>query len=218
MIKLYSLYNGTQADITHTVKSVSCTGDKSQAARKLDVALAYPIWDRSQPRTQVGPGTKIWATLDGKEIFRGVAWDREIDSGEMGFCTDTKEVYIGDGATNTLVGRSMMGTYASRPNAAVAGRLYYVNSGTNLGYIYLDDGVAWQRANVIGLADLTGNLDNVADGTTYGKVKIAELSSGQVNRISDGTNTVTAATALTHINDATKHRLINDAGSASTDL
>ena len=80
MIKLYSLYNGTQADITHTVKSVSCTGDKSQAARKLDVALAYPIWDRSQPRTQVGPGTKIWATLDGKEIFRGVAWDREIDS------------------------------------------------------------------------------------------------------------------------------------------
>src|SRR5665648_1095850 len=97
-------------------------------------------------------------------------------------------------------------------------RLYYVNSSTNLGYIYIDDGVAWQRANVISLADLTGNLDNVADGTTYGKVKLAELTAGQVNRISDGTNTVTAATANTHINDATKHRLINDAGLTVTDL
>jgi hypothetical protein len=136
----------------------------------------------------------------------------------MGFCTDTKEVYIGDGAQNILVGRAMMGAYASRPNAAVAGRFYYVNSGTNLGYVYLDDGVAWQRANVVSLADLTGNLDNVADGTTYGKVKSTELSSGQVSRISDGTNTVTAAQAQTHISDATKHRLINDVGTAATDL
>ncbi|KJR48391.1 hypothetical protein UF75_1189 [Desulfosporosinus sp. I2] len=139
-------------------------------------------------------------------------------AGEMGFCTDTKEVYIGDGAANVLVGRAMMGTYASRPNAAVAGRFYYVSSGTNLGYVYLDDGVAWQRANVISLADLTGTLDNVADGTTYGKVKATELSSGQVSRISDGTNTVTAAQARTHIDDVTKHRLINDSGTATTDL
>ena len=142
-----------------------------------------------------------------------------LAAGEMGFCTDTKEVFIGDGATNLFVGRTMMGTYAARPNAAMAGRFYYVNSGgTNQGYIYIDDGVAWQRANVISLADLTGNLDNVADGTTYGKVKNAELSSGQVNRISDGTNTVTAATAFTHIGDATKHRVINDAGLAITDI
>ena len=139
-------------------------------------------------------------------------------TGELGFCTDTKEVYIGDGAANALVGRAMMGTYASRPNAAVAGRFYYVNSGTNLGYVYLDDGVAWQRANVISLADLTGNLDNVADGTTYGKVKATELTSGQVSRISDGTNAVTAAQAQTHINDITKHRLINDVGTTITDL
>ncbi|TGE33315.1 DUF2793 domain-containing protein [Desulfosporosinus sp. Sb-LF] len=141
-----------------------------------------------------------------------------LAAGEMGFCTDTKEVFIGDGATNNFVGRAMMGTYASRPSAASAGRLYYVNSGTNLGYIYLDDGSAWQRVNVISLADLTGNLDNVADGTTYGKVKNTELTIGQVNRINDGTNVVTAAAALTHINDATKHRLINDAGTAATDL
>ncbi|KJR48396.1 Phage-like element PBSX protein xkdQ [Desulfosporosinus sp. I2] len=80
MIKLYSFYNGVVRDITKVVKSISCSGDKTQAARKLDITLAYPIWDRNQPRTQIGPGTKVWLLLDGKEIFRGVAWDREINS------------------------------------------------------------------------------------------------------------------------------------------
>lgn len=141
-----------------------------------------------------------------------------LAAGELGLCTDTKEVYIGDGSGDIFVGRAMSGTYAARPNAGVAGRLYYVNSGTNLGYIYIDDGTAWQRANVLALSDLTGNLDNIADGTTYAKVKASELASGQVKQISDGANTVTASEAKTHINDATKHRQINDAGTAVTDL
>lgn len=81
MIKLYSLYGGVVRDITNVIKTISSTGDKAQAARKLDITLAYPIWDRGQPRTQVDPGTKIWLLLDGKEIFRGVAWNREINSG-----------------------------------------------------------------------------------------------------------------------------------------
>jgi hypothetical protein len=80
MIKLYSLYGGVVTDITNAIKSISSTGDKAQAARKLDIILAYPIWDRNQPRAQVDPGTKIWMLLDGKEIFRGVAWNREINS------------------------------------------------------------------------------------------------------------------------------------------
>ena len=80
MIKLYSLYNGSVTDITNVIKSISSTGDKAQAARKLSITLAYPIWDRGQPRTQISPGTKVWLLLDGKEIFRGVAWDREINS------------------------------------------------------------------------------------------------------------------------------------------
>lgn len=153
------------------------------------------------------------------QIKRGLKANMPIlASGEMGFCTDTKEVYVGDGSTNVLVGRVMIGTYASRPNAGVSGRLYYVNSGTGIGYIYLDDGVAWQKANVLALSDLTGNIDSVADGTTYGKVKNTELTNGQVNKISDGTNTVTAANVNSHINDVTKHRVINDAGTAITDL
>ena len=80
MIQLFSLYNGSVTDITNVVKSISSTGDKAQAARKLDITLAYPIWDRNQPRTQIAPGTKVWLLLDGKEIFRGIAWDRTINS------------------------------------------------------------------------------------------------------------------------------------------
>jgi hypothetical protein len=80
MIKLYSHYNGVVRDITRVVKSLRISGDKAQAARKLDVTLAYPLWEQAQPRTQIGPGTKVWLLLDGKEIFRGVAWDREINS------------------------------------------------------------------------------------------------------------------------------------------
>lgn len=141
-------------------------------------------------------------------------------SGELGFCTDTKEVYIGDGTANTLVGRSMSGLYSNRPGASGSGRYYYVTSGTNAGYLYVDspaDG-AWHRINAKSLADLTGSLDNIEDGAAYGKVKTTELTSGQVNRMGDGTHTVTAAQAGTHINDAASHRQINDSGTALTDL
>jgi hypothetical protein len=139
-------------------------------------------------------------------------------SGELGVCTDTNEVYGGNGTTNFLLGRVMMGTYASRPNAGVSGRLYYVNSGTNLGYIYLDDGSSWQKANVLALSDLTGTIDNIADGTTYAKVLTADITSGHVNKVSDGTNVKTASEIKTHIDDVTKHRIINDSGTSATDL
>ena len=80
MIKLYSLYNGVATDITDVIKSISCTGDKAQAARKLDITLTYPIWDRNQPRTQITTGTKVWLLLSGQEIFRGIVWDRTLNS------------------------------------------------------------------------------------------------------------------------------------------
>lgn len=138
--------------------------------------------------------------------------------GELGLCVDSKEVYIGNGATNAFVGRAMTGTYALRPNSSADGRFYYVNSGVNQGYLYIDDGVAWHRINALTLSDLSGNIDNIADGSTYMRVKASEILNGQVKQISDGTNTVTAATATNHINDATKHRQINDAGTGVTDL
>lgn len=141
-----------------------------------------------------------------------------LATGEFGVCTDTNEVYVGNGSANFLAGRVMMGTYALRPNAGVSGRLYYVNSGTNLGYMYLDDGTAWQRANVLALSDLTGSIDDIADGSTYSKVLKADVTGGHINKVSDGTNTKTAAEIKTHIDDATKHRVINDSGTSNTDL
>lgn len=139
-------------------------------------------------------------------------------AGEMGFCTDTKEVYVGDGTTNSMVGRALSGTEAARPAAAAMGRLYYVSSGTNNGYLYADDGTAWRRINAQKVTDLTGTLDDISEGATYAKVLKANVTSGNVNKVSDGVNVKTAAEIKTHLDDPTKHRLINDAGLAITDL
>ena len=49
-------------------------------------------------------------------------------------------------------------------------------------------------------------------------MKKSELNNGTVNRLNDGTNTVTASEAKTHINDATKHRTINDNSTTTTNL
>lgn len=141
-----------------------------------------------------------------------------LKAGEMGFCTDTKEIYIGDGTSNSMVGRALSGPETSRPAPASVGRLYYVSSGTNIGYLYFDDGAAWRRVNAQKLTDLTGTVDDVTDGSTYAKVLKADITAGHPNKVSDGTNTKTAAEIKTHIDDATKHRLINDTGTAITDL
>lgn len=141
-----------------------------------------------------------------------------LQSGEMGFCTDTKEVFIGDGASNVPIGRVMSGAYAARPSAASAGRMYYVTTGENVGRLYLDTGSTWTNVNVIGLSDLTGTLDDINEGVIHGKVLKSELTNGRVSQISDGTNTKTAAQIKKHIDDITLHRTINDAALGPTDL
>lgn len=141
-----------------------------------------------------------------------------LQSGEMAFCTDTKEVFIGDGSMNTFVGRTMSGTEAARPNAGSQGRLYYIISGNNNGYLYFDNGTAWVQVNVQKLGELTGNIDDIADGATYAKVKKTDITNGQVNKLSDGTKSATAAQVRDHIDDLTLHRKINDSSNAATDL
>ncbi|QUH21411.1 DUF2793 domain-containing protein [Alkaliphilus sp. B6464] len=141
-----------------------------------------------------------------------------LSQGEMGFCTDTKEVYIGDGSKNIFVGKVLSGPYASRPNAGVEGRFFYVTEGANLGYIYIDNGSTWNRINSLALTDLTGNIDNIKDGATYAKVKKADITNGQVNKVSDGSKSATAAEIRDHIDDITRHRKINDTSIGATDL
>lgn len=152
-------------------------------------------------------------------VKRGLKADLPILlSGELGLCTDTNEVYGGDGTSNFLLGRVMMGSYSSRPNAGVSGRMYYVNSGINLGYIYLDDGLIWQTVNVLTLSDLKGNIDNILDGTVYSKVLAEDITEGHVNKVSDGINMKTASEIKTHIDEEERHRIINDSGTSNIDL
>lgn len=141
-----------------------------------------------------------------------------LQSGEMGFCTDTKEIYIGDGTSNSYVGRALSGTEAARPNAGNQGRLYYITSGNNMGYLYFDNGTTWVRVNAQKLSEMTGTIDDVADGATYAKVKKVDITNGQVNKISDGTKSATAAQVRDHIDDSAKHRVINDSNEGVTDL
>lgn len=138
--------------------------------------------------------------------------------GEMGFCTDTKEVYIGDGTKNIFVGKVLSGPYTSRPNAGVEGRFFYVTEGANVGYLYIDNGSTWNRVNSLALTDLTGNIDDLKDGTTYAKVKKTDITNGQVNKVSDGSKSVTAGEIINHIDDDTKHRVIDDTKNTNINL
>ena len=163
------------------------------------------------------------ATQQQIQIIRGlkasVATHGAFHPGELAFCTDSKEVYIGDGLNNYFVGRALSGDFASRPAAGNNGRFYYVSSGTsNLGYLFFDTGTAWIRINSLALSDLTGSLDNIVDGATYVRIKATEATNGLVNRLNNGSIAVTVTEARNHIDDATKHRVINDSSTAITDL
>lgn len=130
-------------------------------------------------------------------------------AGEMAFCTDTKEIYVGDGESNHLVGKVMFGTLTARPSPGVEGRIYYVTSGAEKDALFVDTGTQWVKVNVT-------NLDEVADGTTYGKVRQTELTNGYVTQLHDGTNKITVVDVLdrfellggeitTHVSDTVRH-------------
>lgn len=83
MIRVFSNYFGGSTEITKLCKTVKWSGDKSQVARKLEVTLAYSIFDRNQPNTQVSPGTMIWLVDDvAGEIFRGIVFNRSLNSNQ----------------------------------------------------------------------------------------------------------------------------------------
>ena len=153
-------------------------------------------------KIQVRRGTK--AQLDALSV------GNKLDIGEVGFTTDTHEVYVGTGVSSPsyLIGGVQFDVFAARPAAGEAGRIFHA---TDTNDTYLDDGTSW---NVFGYS----NLDDISDGTTYGRVLNSNLSTGRVNQINDGTNSVTAAQARTHIDDVSIHRELNDAGSSSTEL
>jgi hypothetical protein len=83
MIRLFSNYFGTPTDITCFFSEVQWSGDKAQCARKLEITLAYSIFDKNQINTQIGPGTMVWLVDDGAgELFRGIVFNRELNSNQ----------------------------------------------------------------------------------------------------------------------------------------
>ena len=131
-------------------------------------------------------------------------------SGELGFTTDTNEVFVSDGSAAHLVGKAMVGVFASRPTAGVSGRLYHAS---DTDATYVDDGTSWVDVSS-GISD----LDDIPDGTLYGKVLNTYLDGNRPTALWTGTTTISGVTIKSHIDDVTIHRLINDLGSAATDL
>ena len=141
-----------------------------------------------------------------------------IKAGEQVLNTDTGQIFVGMGGTTIeLVGGATIasGEPSGAANFAVAGAVY-LDSASDTLYIY--SGSAWVKAGITDLSDMNGTLDDIDDGTTYGRVRLSELEDGTVTRIDDGTNSATAADVRSHLDDADIHREINDSGTGVTDL
>lgn len=133
-------------------------------------------------------------------------------AGEPLFVTDNGVLFVSDGSNKKLIGRVDSGTAAARPAsvALLAGRLYFA---TDTGELSRDNGTTWDQVGA-------NDLDNIADGSTYGRVKLTELNTGQVKQLRavSGAANVTGDNVKDHMDDAAKHREIADGSSGSTDL
>ena len=116
---------------------------------------------------QVRRGTK--AELDGITLA----------AGELGFTTDTKELFIGDGAGNLITGRCLVGTLASRPLAGESGRFYWATDNSTL---YVDDGDSWETI-------ASGAVDSVFSRTGAIVAAASDYDASQVDNDSNVTGT-----------------------------
>jgi len=133
-----------------------------------------------------------------------------LQSGEMGYTTDTKEVFISDGAVAHKVGRVLVGLLAVRPAAGVSGRMYHATDDLST---WVDNGVAWK--------DVSGgisSLDDVSDGLTYGKVLNTYLDTNRPDGLWDGSGKLSGSALRAHLDAIALHRTINDSGNLVTDL
>ena len=134
-----------------------------------------------------------------------------LATGEIGFVTDEKTIYAGDGTNNYLVGQVRYGTTDPSGNL-IAGTLY---TNTANDTIWFCDGTTWYNVG----AQKINTIDDVPDGTSYKRVAAADVdSNNHVTQIYDGTTPVTATEVDTHMNDVTIHRSIDDSGTTDTDL
>ena len=131
---------------------------------------------------------------------------------EPAYVTDTKELYVGDGVNSILVGRVILNTFVNRPAAGVQGRLFVA---TDTNDTYVDNGSNWIKIGTMSISGLSGNLDDIDDGTTYVRILATETSNGTVIQLNDGTNVVTAAEARAHIDNTFIHAELDDTSHAT---
>jgi len=125
---------------------------------------------------QVRRGTK--AQLDGITLA----------AGELGFTTDTKELFVGDGAGNLIAGRCLVGTLASRPSAGESGRFYWATDNSTL---YVDDGDSWETIATTAVSSVftrTGAV--VAVASDYDASQVDNDSNVSGAFVSDALNTL----------------------------
>ena len=130
--------------------------------------------------------------------------------GEPAICLDTKELFIGTSSGNQRFGDAVIfsnGVPETSP-ADDKGKFSYDEVNKDL---YVAVGDVWKKVTV-------KTIDELTDGTTYGRVKKTDITNGSVNKVSDGTNTKTAAEIKTHIDAAAPHRIINDDSIAAHEL
>lgn len=134
----------------------------------------------------------------------------------IGYTYDTEELYIGTSSGNKLVGGAIMNTIANRPPAGVPKRFFFATDEEKL---YIDDGTAWHVVSITQLADMQGTLDDIADGVNYKRIAASEVTSaGEVMRLNDGTNVVSAADIQNHFDNSAIHTPLNDASNDNTHL
>jgi len=183
----------------------SPTGDWS--GRTNDVAeWNGSSWDFTTPNE----GFACWVEdEDALYVFNGTSWVQfgsTLDHGALqGLSDDDHPQYLNttrgdaryytqtqlDGGqldnryyTETEVD-NLLNNKADKVSGATSGNLASLDANGNL----QDAGIA--SSNVFDKS--ADDLDDISDGSTYGRVKLSELTSGQVNRLNDGSNIVTAA-------------------------
>jgi len=143
---------------------------------------------------------RIWygATI---KVRRGTKAELDgitLAAGELGFTTDDyKELFIGDGSNNLLVGRVIEDTLANIPTTYEAGRFFYA---TDTKELFIDTGSAFEEI----LSDISGTQDNLIKIDANGKPEDAGVAVDDA-----GTTTAdlwTASKIATEINNAVEGR------------
>lgn len=94
-----------------------------------------------------------------------------LSLGEIALATDSKSVFIGDGVGKTLIGKTIVDTYANRPSAGKNGRLYYAS---DTGVLYVDNGSSWVQAG----GTHTHTAANITDATATPGASKVPISNG----------------------------------------